>query len=66
MSHYDIPGYDAWKTATPWDNDVAKTVTFTCEECEVENTQKIEVDRYADTALVDCSSCDKEQEIDLG
>jgi hypothetical protein len=29
-----MPGYDGWKTATPWDDEVDVTLDFECEVCE--------------------------------
>lgn len=32
---YDLGGgYDAWKTATPWDDEKTFYVSFDCSECE--------------------------------
>lgn len=52
--------YDSWKLATPWDSEVATTVTFDCEHCDKEN-KRVEVvidrgDEYVDT---ECGQCGK-------
>jgi hypothetical protein len=40
---YDIGGgYDGWRTATPWDDEVVLHVEFECSECE-EYNENVEV-----------------------
>lgn len=65
---YDIGGgYDGWKTATPWDDEVAITVSFECEECEHYN-EGVEtvVGRGSDDAPVECEECGVENSVTLG
>jgi transcription elongation factor Elf1 len=66
MSGYDIGGgYDAWKTATPWDNDKEITLYFEC-ECGVENEVEAVVSGRSGTADVECAECGKTNSVDYG
>jgi RNase P subunit RPR2 len=67
MSGYDLPGYDGWKLSTPWDDEVALTVSFTCHKCETEH------DDYSATGsskssevIVTCDECGAENSVDVG
>jgi hypothetical protein len=67
---YDIGGgYDGWKTATPWDDEVSITVSFECSspDCE-EYNEGVEAiagkrDEYVD---VECNECGKLNGVDIG
>ena len=52
-----IPGYDAWKLATPWDDEKEITISFDCKECEEPNEQTVTVGRSLEWE-VECSHCD--------
>lgn len=56
---YDIGGgYDGWKLATPWDDEVALTVSFDCHECEHEHDSVDAVgSRGSDEVYVECENC---------
>lgn len=59
--------YDDWKLATPWDDEVSRTVSFQCGECE-ELNESIEVvvgkrDDYVD---VECEECGQVNVVDIG
>ena len=65
---YDIGGgYDAWRTATPWDDDVEMTVSFECRECEHQNDDVDAVGtRRSEEVYVNCSECDAENLVNVG
>jgi hypothetical protein len=65
---YDIGGgYDAWKTATPWDDEKSFNVSFTCTECEAEHEDVEAVGgRYDEEVLVDCNECGVENSVSVG
>jgi C4-type Zn-finger protein len=65
---YDIGGgYDGWRTATPWDDEVTMTVTFTCDKCEFENEDVEAVgSRGSDEVITCCSECGAENSVDVG
>jgi transcription elongation factor Elf1 len=65
---YDIGGgYDGWKTATPWDDEVETTVSFECEKCEHYNEDiTVVVGRGSEDAPVECEECGVENNADLG
>jgi hypothetical protein len=62
-----IPGYDGWKTATPWDDEVSMTVTYTCHACEseIEDSDAIG-SRGCDEVIVHCPECDAENSVNVG
>lgn len=65
---YDIGGgYDAWKTATPWDDEVSLTVSFECGKCEAE-IEGLEATggRGSDEVIVECPDCGAENTVDVG
>jgi hypothetical protein len=67
MSTYDIPGYDAWKTATPWDNEISVTVTFTCHKCEAQyEDYEATGSSKSSEVIVDCDECGAENTVDTG
>lgn len=68
MSGYDIGGgYDAWKTATPWDNDREISVWFECAECYAENEQSdIIVSGKSGDVDVECAECGKVNSVSYG
>jgi len=59
--------YDAWKTATPWDDETEFTVSFTCGECEAE-VEDLQVmgSRGADDVQAECTECGVENFVDVG
>jgi hypothetical protein len=65
MEH--IPGYDGWKLATPWDDEVAMTVSFDCESCE-EFNDAIETvgSRNSHEVYAECEYCEAENCVDVG
>lgn len=64
---YGIPGYDAWKLATPWDDEVALTVQFECRECEAYHEDHDAVgSRGSDEVIVYCDECGAENYVDVG
>jgi transcription elongation factor Elf1 len=65
---YDIGGgYDGWKTATPWDDEVAMTVSFDCSKCEAENNGVDAVgSSRSDEVFVECEECGAENSVDVG
>ena len=68
MSGYDIGGgYDAWKTATPWDDEILVSFSFECENCEEWNHDIEAVgSKRSDEVLVDCTECGAENSVDIG
>jgi hypothetical protein len=65
---YDIGGgYDAWKTATPWDDEVSLTVSFECGKCE-EYVEDLEAtgSSGSDEVIVECPECGAENNVDVG
>ena len=53
--------YDDWKLATPWDDEVALTVSYECGECEHEHDGVDAVgSRGSDEVIVHCENCDAE------
>ncbi len=67
MSGYDIGGgYDGWRTATPWDDEVAMNVSFDCCCCEELNEDVEAVgSKGSDEVLVECSECGAENSVDI-
>lgn len=65
---YDIGGgYDAWKTATPWDDEVSLTVSFECGKCEAEvSDHEATGSRGSDEVIVECPECGAENNVDTG
>lgn len=64
---YDIPGYDGWKLATPWDDEVCHYVAFECKHCEYYNEDvEVVTGRRDDGVDVECYDCGKENYVDLG
>lgn len=63
---YEIPGYDGWKLATPWDDEVAMSVSFDCDKCE-EYNEDVECvgSRSSDEVYVECESCGQENCVDV-
>jgi rubredoxin len=54
---YDLPDYDGWKTATPWDNEQEIEISFECRECLVESDGvALVVNGYGDYD-VECPEC---------
>lgn len=68
MSGYDIGGgYDGWRTATPWDDEVAFTVTYVCSKCQLENEDTEAIgSRGSDEVIVYCGNCDTENCVTVG
>lgn len=65
---YDIGGgYDAWKLATPWDDEVVFHVSFDCTSCEAENNDVEAVgSRGCEEVITCCSECDAENSVYVG
>lgn len=65
---YDIGGgYDGWKTATPWDDEKEITVSFECEECEVDNDSvDVVVGGGSGDADVECEECGANNSVSYG
>jgi len=65
---YDIGGgYDGWRTATPWDDEVAMTVSFDCKKCDAEHDSVDAVgSRGSDEVIVECDECGAENSVDIG
>jgi hypothetical protein len=64
---YDIPGYDGWKLATPWDDEIATTVSFECNHCDEYNDDvDVVIGRKDDEVYVDCYNCNAENTVSLG
>jgi len=64
---YDIGGgYDGWRTATPWDDEVAITVSFDCGSCEAynENIDAI-TGSGCDEVEVECEECGIMNNVDI-
>lgn len=63
---YDIGGgYDGWKTATPWDDEVEVTVSFDCSSCDEPNDDVDAVTGKRDSeVIVYCEHCGKENSVD--
>jgi hypothetical protein len=59
--------YDSWKLATPWDDEVAMTVSFECRDCEHYN-EDIETvgSRRSDEVYEQCEECGVENTVDVG
>ena len=55
MEH--IPGYDEWKLATPWDDEVSATAQFDCDECEEYNEQEVIVTKHDGYWEAECYEC---------
>jgi hypothetical protein len=68
MGGYDIGGgYEGWRTATPWDDEVAMTVSFECRKCEHYNDDVDAIgSRGSDEVIVYCYECDAENSVDVG
>lgn len=65
MEH--IPGYDGWKTATPWDDEISLSVSFDCEKCEHENDSVEAIgSRGSDEVYVECEECGAENCVSVG
>lgn len=59
--------YDSWKLATPWDDEVAMTVSFECSKCEAENSEVDAVgSSRSDEVFVECEECGAENSVDVG
>jgi len=55
---YEIPGYDGWKLSTPWDDEVAMTVSFECDECQEWNESVDAVGSKGSYEVhVECENC---------
>ena len=64
---YDIGGgYDAWKTATPWDDEREITVSFECGECGVENETEVIVGGRSGDVDVECEECGENNNVGFG
>lgn len=58
--------YDAWKLATPWDNEYELTVDFECSNCEVENVDVSAVAGRGDSDVyVECEDCSFGNDVSL-
>jgi DNA-directed RNA polymerase subunit RPC12/RpoP len=68
MSGYDIGGgYDGWRTATPWDDEVAFNVTYVCSKCQLETEDAEAVgSKGSDEVIVFCDECGAENSVDVG
>lgn len=59
--------YDSWKLATPWDDEVAMTVSFECKDCEHYNEDIDTVgSRGSDEVYEQCEECGVENVVDVG
>ena len=59
--------YDDWKLATPWDGEIAITVSFDCSECQEYNDQIEAITSRGDREVfVYCEYCDKENSLERG
>jgi C4-type Zn-finger protein len=59
--------YDSWKLATPWDGEVAMTVSFDCDGCGYYNGDVDAIgSRGSDEVIVYCYECDAENTVDVG
>jgi transcription elongation factor Elf1 len=65
---YDIGGgYDGWRTATPWDDEVAMTVSFECHKCDAEHDSVDAIGSSgSDEVIVECDECGAENSVDIG
>jgi transcription elongation factor Elf1 len=62
-----IPGYDGWKLATPWDDEISTTVSFECWNCQAYNDSVEAITGKNDSeAYVHCEECDAENSVDVG
>jgi hypothetical protein len=59
--------YDDWKLATPWDSEIAITVSFDCHKCEGYN-EGVEAitSRGDEEVFVECGYCEVENTIYRG
>lgn len=58
--------YDSWKLATPWDDEVARTVSFDCSNCEEYNDSvDVVVGRRDEEVDTECESCGVMNSVDL-
>ena len=58
--------YDDWKLATPWDDEVALTVSYECGECEHEHDSVDAVgSRGSDEVIVHCDNCNAENSVSV-
>jgi hypothetical protein len=59
--------YDDWKLATPWDSEIAITVSFDCDKCE-EYNEGLEAitSRGDEEVFVECDYCGIENTIYRG
>jgi hypothetical protein len=64
---YDIGGgYDGWRTATPWDDEVALNVSFECGACQAWNDDVSATGSSgSDEVIVYCYECDAENNVDV-
>ena len=59
--------YDSWKLSTPWDDEIAMTVSFECSQCETENDDVDAVgSKGSDEVIVYCDECGAENSVDVG
>jgi C4-type Zn-finger protein len=59
--------YDDWKLATPWDDEVAMSVSFDCSKCEYYNEDVDAVgSSRCDEVYVECEECGVENSVDVG
>ena len=62
----NLSGYDAWKLATPWDDEVSRTVSFECCQCGTENEDvEVTVGKRDSDVDTECYECDKLNSISL-
>lgn len=59
-----IPGYDEWKTATPWDDEVDVTLDFECEVCEESVTAQGMAGKRDSEVYLECPACGEENTVE--
>jgi len=58
---YELPGYDEWKLATPWDDEISITRSYECPKCEEWNEdQEITTSSGASEIITYCDHCEEE------
>lgn len=58
--------YDGWKLATPWDDEVSRTVSFECTQCGEPNDDVDVIIGKRDSQVdTECQECDKLNTVSL-
>ena len=53
-----IAGYDQWKTASPYDDDIDLEVP--CPKCDSDMVEVVDYDKWNETYSLECEECGNE------